>query len=372
MEYRRLGRSDIEVSAICLGTMTFGRQNTQAHAFEQMDYALGQGVNFWDNAEMYSVPPSKETYGRTEEIIGNWFKSRGLRNRVVLATKVAGPDERFPYIRDGKPKLSRAHIVAAVEASLRRLQTDYIDLYQLHWAERDTNAFGTLGYAPVNPDDGTPLAETLDALAEVAMSGKVQQFGISNESAWGAMRYLALAEFGRGPRMASIQNAYSLLNRSFEVGLAEVAVREGCGLLAYSPLGMGVLSGKYLNGVDPPGARLTLYRHFRRCRTPAGVKATAAYVKVARPRLRLPADGACLRHRPAVRHGQYHRGDDDGAAHEQHCQQRAEAVRRCGRRHRSIPQSAHLPLPVIRNPGCRVWRKDTPPGREEHEKTRVA
>jgi aryl-alcohol dehydrogenase-like predicted oxidoreductase len=281
MQYRQLGRSDIKVSAICLGTMTWGEQNTQEQGFEQMDYALDQGVNFWDTAEMYAVPPRKETYGRTEEIIGNWFKARGKRDKVVLATKVAGPDQRFSYVRDGKPRLNRQHILAAVEASLKRLQTDYIDLYQLHWAERDTNAFGKLGYAPSHDNDGTPLEETLDVLADVVKSGKARQVGVSNESAWGTMRYLALAEAGRGPRMASIQNAYSLLNRSFEVGLAEVAAREQCGLLAYSPLAMGALSGKYLNGAEPAGARLTLWKHFKRYLTPPGVAATAAYVKLA-------------------------------------------------------------------------------------------
>jgi aryl-alcohol dehydrogenase-like predicted oxidoreductase len=281
MQYRQLGRSDIKVSAICLGTMTWGEQNTQEQGFEQMDYALDQGVNFWDTAEMYAVPPRQETYGRTEEIIGNWFKSRGKRDKVVLATKVAGPDQRFSYVRDGKPRLNRTHILAAIDASLKRLQTDRVDLYQLHWAERETNAFGRLGYAPSHDNDGTPLEETLDVLAEVVKSGKARQIGVSNESAWGTMRYLALAEAGQGPRMASIQNAYSLVNRSFEVGLAEVALREQCGLLAYSPLAMGALSGKYLNGAQPEGARLTLYKHFKRYLTPPGVAATAAYVKLA-------------------------------------------------------------------------------------------
>jgi len=282
MQYRKLGRSDIEVSAICLGTMTWGEQNSQGQAFEQMDYALDRGVNFWDTAEMYAVPPRQETYGRTEEIIGSWFRERRLRDKVVIATKVAGPDARFPYIRDGKPKLDRKNILAAVETSLKRLQTDRIDLFQLHWAERDTNAFGQLGYAPSKTDQGTPLEETLAALAEVVKSGKVRQVGISNESAWGAMRYLALSDAGKGPRMAGIQNAYSLLNRSFEVGLAEVAQRENCGLLAYSPLAMGVLSGKYLDGAEPPGARLTVYKHWKRYLTPPGVAATAAYAKLAR------------------------------------------------------------------------------------------
>ncbi|HTO80713.1 MAG TPA: NADP(H)-dependent aldo-keto reductase [Methylomirabilota bacterium] len=281
MQYRRLGRSDIRVSAICLGTMTWGEQNTEAEGFAQMDYALDRGVNFWDVAEMYPVPPRKETYGRTETIIGNWFASRKRRDKVVLATKVAGPDERLTYIRDGKPRLNKAHIDAAVDASLKRLRTDYIDLYQLHWAERTTNAFGRLAYEPPKREDGTPLEETLAALADLVKAGKVRHVGLSNESAWGAMRYLALADAGKGPRMVSIQNAYGLLNRSFEVGLAEVAHREDCGLLAYSPLGMGMLSGKYLAG-DPPGARLTLFKVFKRYRTPGGVAATEAYVKLAR------------------------------------------------------------------------------------------
>jgi len=281
MQYRRLGRSDIEVSAICLGTMTWGEQNTEEDGFAQMDYALDRGVNFWDAAEMYPVPPRKETYGRTEAIIGNWFAARRKRDKVVLATKVAGPDERLIYIRDGKPRLNKAHIEAALEASLKRLKTDYVDLYQLHWAERGTNAFGRLAYQPPRTDDGTPLEETLAVLGNLVRSGKVRQVGLSNESAWGAMRYLTLADAGRGPRMVSIQNAYSLLNRSFEVGLAEVAHRETCGLLAYSPLGMGMLSGKYMDG-EPPGARLTVYKQFKRYRTPAGAAATAAYVKLAR------------------------------------------------------------------------------------------
>ena len=282
MQYRQLGRSDIRVSAICLGTMTWGEQNTQEQGFEQMDYALDQGVNFWDTAEMYAVPPRQETYGRTEEIIGNWFKSRGKRDKIVLATKVAGPDQRFTYVRDGKPRLNRTHIMAAIDASLKRLQTDYVDLYQLHWAERETNAFGRLGYAPTNHDDGTPLEETLAVLADVVKSGKARQVGLSNESAWGTMHYLALAAAGRGPRMVSIQNAYSLVNRSFEVGLAEVAAREQCGLLAYSPLAMGLLTGKYMDGAWPVGARLTLYKQFKRYQTPGGVAASAEYVKLAR------------------------------------------------------------------------------------------
>jgi aryl-alcohol dehydrogenase-like predicted oxidoreductase len=283
MKYRRLGRTDLEVSVICLGTMTWGEQNTEEEGHRQMDYALDRGVNFWDTAEMYAVPPRAETYGRTEEIIGTWFKARGKRDKVILATKVAGPDERLTYVRDGKPRLDRKNITAAVDASLKRLQTDYIDLYQLHWPERQTNNFGRLAY-DADPEDNprTPLEETLDALDAAVKAGKVRHVGCSNESAWGIMRMTSLSDAGRGPRMMSVQNAYSLLNRSFEVGLAEVAIREECGLLAYSPLAMGALSGKYLDGSAGPQARLNLYPHFKRYRGPHKDKATSAYVELAR------------------------------------------------------------------------------------------
>jgi aryl-alcohol dehydrogenase-like predicted oxidoreductase len=282
MEYRRLGRSDLRVSVICLGTMTFGEQNSEADGHQQMDYALDHGVNFFDTAEMYAVPPRRETYGRSEEIIGTWFKSRGKREKVILASKIVGPDERFPYVRDGNLRFNRKNIQAAVDASLRRLQTDYIDLYQLHWPEREVNVFGQLLYKHSEDQDWTPFEETLDALQEVVKAGKVRQIGLSNETAWGAMSWLKLAEQGKGPRMVTIQNAYSLLNRAFEVGLAEVAIREDCGLLAFSPLGMGVLSGKYLDGAAPAGARLTLYGFFKRYRSPRGEAATKAYVNLAR------------------------------------------------------------------------------------------
>lgn len=283
MQYRRLGRSQVMVSVICLGTMTWGEQNSEEDGHRQMDYALDHGVNFWDTAEMYAVPPRAETYGRTEEIIGTWLKSRKARDRIVLASKVAGPDQRLTYIRDGKPRLDRRNIEAALDASLKRLGTDYIDLYQLHWTERRTNNFGRLGYeVDAAETPATPLEETLDALDAVVKSGKVRQVGCSNDSAWGVMRMLALAEAGKGPRLASIQNAYSLLNRSFEVGLAEVALREDCGLLAYSPLAMGALSGKYLDGSAGPAARLNRYPHYTRYRGPHKDKATAAYVEVAR------------------------------------------------------------------------------------------
>jgi aryl-alcohol dehydrogenase-like predicted oxidoreductase len=282
MEYRRLGRTDLQVSAIGLGTMTWGEQNTEEEAHRQMDLALDHGVTFWDAAEMYPVPPRADTYGRTEEIIGRWLKRHGRRDRLVLTSKVAGPDERLTYIRDGKPRMNRHHIVAALEASLQRLQTDHIDLYQLHWPDRDTNIFGRLGYEEDGETESVPLEETLDVLADLVRSGKVRAVGLSNETAWGAMRFLALAEEGRGPRMVSIQNPYSLLNRSFEVGLAEVALREQCGLLAYSPLAMGVLSGKYLGGANPPGSRLATFPQFQRYRGPQAEAAAAAYAALAR------------------------------------------------------------------------------------------
>jgi aryl-alcohol dehydrogenase-like predicted oxidoreductase len=282
MEYRRLGRTDIDVSAICLGSMTWGEQNSEQEGHRQLDFALEKGVNFIDTAEMYPVPPRAETYGRTEEIIGSWLRDRGNRDKVVIATKAAGPDERLIYVRDGRPRLDFEQMSRALDASLQRLGTDYVDLYQLHWPERPANRFGRLGYEVEPGDDGTPLGETLDALDRLVKSGKARHVGVSNETAWGAMRLIALAEAGRGPRIVSIQNPYSLLNRSFEVGLAEVALREQVGLLPYSPLAMGVLSGKYLGGAMPDGARLSRWRHYKRYRTPAAQAATAAYVDIAR------------------------------------------------------------------------------------------
>lgn len=292
MEYRRLGRSGIEVSEICLGTMTWGEQNTESEAFEQMDYALDQGVNFFDTAEMYPVAPRAETYGRTEEIIGNWLAARGGRDRVVVATKAVGPGSRFDYIRDGQPRLDRKNIVAAVDDSLRRLRCDYIDLYQLHWPDRGVKVFGRLDYQHDDAAEETPLEETLAALDTVVSAGKVRAVGLSNETPWGVMRCLALAEAGKGPRMASVQNPYSLLNRSFEARLAEVAQREDCGLLAYAPLGAGTLTGKYLDGRRPPGARLTLWPDNKRYQGPHAEEAIRAYVTLARDHRLDPAQMA--------------------------------------------------------------------------------
>jgi len=280
MKFRKLGRTDIEVSVICLGTMTWGEQNTEAEAHEQLDTALAAGVNFIDVAEMYPVPPKPETYTLTEQYIGNWLKRRGRRDDVVLATKVVGRADWLEYVRDGQPCLDRTNIEQAVNASLTRLQTDYVDLYQLHWPDRNTNYFGELGYTHA-PDNSVPIEETLRVLADLVESGKVRQVGLSNETPWGTMEFLRLAEQCGLPRMVSVQNPYSLLNRSFEVGMAEVAHREDCGLLAYSPLGFGVLSGKYLNGQQPANARITLFERFSRYSNPQVELATQAYVDLA-------------------------------------------------------------------------------------------
>ena len=280
MERRELGRSGIRVSSICLGTMTWGEQNTESEAHAHLDLALDAGVNFIDTAEMYPILPRAETYGRTETYIGSWLKTRKKRDKVILATKVVG-QARFSYIRGGNHCLDRRNIEEAVENSLRRLCTDYIDLYQLHWPDRSTNIFGKLGYRHTE-EISVPLEETLAALDDLVRAGKIRMIGVSNETPWGLMRYLQLAETRGWARMQSIQNPYSLLNRSFEVGLTEVAIRERCGLLAYSPLAFGTLSGKYLDGNRPEGARLTLFTGLDRYTNPHAEAATTAYVKLAR------------------------------------------------------------------------------------------
>lgn len=284
MQFRTLGRTDLKVSLIGLGTMTFGQQNSESEAHEQLDYAVAQGVNLIDTAEMYPVPPMAQTQGRTEEFIGTWLKKRNNRGQVILATKVAGVGRALgvTWLRDGNNKLDRANIRQALHDSLRRLQTDYIDLYQLHWPDRRTNFFGKLGYEHVEPDDSVPIEETLDALAECVREGKVRHIGVSNETPWGVSRYLHLAAVKQQPRLVSIQNPYSLLNRSFEVGLAEMAIREDVGLLGYSPLGFGVLTGKFLNGARPPQARMTLWSRFSRYTGALAEEAVAAYANIAR------------------------------------------------------------------------------------------
>lgn len=280
MHMTTLGNTDINVSKICLGTMTWGEQNTQDEAFEQMDYALANGVNFFDTAEMYPVPPRAETQGQTETIIGHWLAARGQRDRVVLATKIVGPAEWTAHIRGGS-RHTKAHIDHAIATSLARLQTDYIDLYQLHWPDRNTNYFGELGYEHADDEQATPIRETLEALQPHVAAGRIRCIGLSNETPWGVMQFVRLADELGLPRAVSIQNPYNLLNRTFEVGLAEVAHREHVGLLAYSPLAFGVLSGKYLDGQWPPGARITLFKRFSRYLGDIAERATRAYVELA-------------------------------------------------------------------------------------------
>lgn len=283
MEYRRLGRTDVHVSVVGLGTMTWGEQNGEDEAHEQLNYAVANGINFIDTAELYAIPPKAETFGATETIIGNWLKRHGKRDQVVLASKVVGPGKEWlPHIRNGESRLNRHNIVKALDGSLKRLQTDYLDIYQLHWPDRHTNFFGRLGYVHDGNDKPTPIIETLSVLKDQVDAGKIRYVGLSNETPWGMMKFLHLAESLDLPRIVSIQNPYSLLNRTFEIGLAEIAIREYCGLLAYSPLGFGVLSGKYLNNQQPADARLTLYPHYDRYSNEQAQAATAEYVELAR------------------------------------------------------------------------------------------
>jgi aryl-alcohol dehydrogenase-like predicted oxidoreductase len=258
VEYRKLGRTELDISVIGLGTMTWGFQNTQAQGFEQMDYALEHGVNFFDTAEMYAIPPSDKTFGTTETIIGNWFAARSNRDKVILASKITGPG--LSWIRDGE-KINKKNIHLAVEDSLKRLQTDYIDLYQLHWPNRGSYHFGQLwNYKPKfnAQSEEEKFVEVLHTLHGLIQAGKICHIGLSNETAWGLTKWLHLAEKNNLPRMASIQNEYSLLCRHFEPDLSEIAIHEDCGLLAWSPLCRGMLSGKYLDGARPEGARITI------------------------------------------------------------------------------------------------------------------
>ncbi|HAS6279255.1 TPA: NADP(H)-dependent aldo-keto reductase [Vibrio vulnificus] len=280
MQYTKLPHSTLEISKLCLGTMTFGEQNSQQDAFEQLDYAVAQGINFIDTAEMYPVPPKAQSQGLTEQFIGNWLSKSGKREKVLIATKIAGP-RNVPYIRDNM-SLNRRHIHTAIDDSLTRLQTDYVDLYQLHWPQRQTNGFGQLNYPYPDAQEEVTLIETLEALNELVKAGKVRYIGVSNETPWGVMTLLRLAEKHDLPRIVSIQNPYNLLNRSFEVGLSEISHYEGVQLLAYSPMAFGTLSGKYLDGARPTGARCTLFERFQRYFTPQGLEATKAYVSLAR------------------------------------------------------------------------------------------
>lgn len=280
MKYTNLPNTGIKVSKICLGTMTWGNQNTQDEGFAQMDLALDKGVNFFDVAELYPVPANAETYAETERIIGNWFTKTGNRDKIVLATKIAGPGDYTAHIRTNG--FSKEALNEAVDNSLKRLQTDYIDLYQLHWPERDTNTFGVRDYK-ISPNDKWKdnFNEILHSLDEIVKSGKIRQIGISNEKAWGTMRYLQESKTHNLPRPVTIQNAYSLLCRPFEGDMAEIAHRESIGLLAYSPMAFGVLSGKYIKGTAADNARLKLFPRFARYSSEQATEATKRYLKIA-------------------------------------------------------------------------------------------
>ncbi|AYH47061.1 NADP(H)-dependent aldo-keto reductase [Dickeya fangzhongdai] len=281
MLYHRIPHSSLEVSTLGLGTMTFGEQNSEADAHAQLDLAVAAGVNLIDTAEIYPVPPRSQTQGLTESYIGSWLKSRGGREKLIIASKVAGPVRGNDNSLRPQQALDRKNIRAALEDSLKRLNTDYIDLYQLHWPQRQTNSFGKLSYQYTSEKPAVTLLETLEALNEQVRAGKIRYIGVSNETPWGVMRYLQLAEKHDLPRIVSIQNPYSLLNRSFEVGLAEISQHEGVELLAYSPLAFGTLTGKYLNGAKPAGARNTLFSRFVRYSAPHTQQAIAEYVALA-------------------------------------------------------------------------------------------
>lgn len=282
MKYKKLGRTNIDVSLICLGTMTWGQQNSLEEGHEQMNYALEQGINFFDTAEMYAVPPTPDTFGKTEKIIGDWFTKTGNRNKVILASKITGPG--LPWVREGNAQLDRANILEAVEGSLKRLQTDYIDLYQLHWPNRGSNHFGQhWEFVPrlLSKDIEDNFLEVLETMGELIKSGKVCHIGISNETTWGMSKWLHLSEQHNLPRMASIQNEYSLICRLFDGDLKEAAIAEECGLLAWSPLGGGMLSGKYLDNARPKGSRWAIDDRIPHRDTPQSDRAIRAYIDIA-------------------------------------------------------------------------------------------
>lgn len=284
MQFKPLSHTGILVPEICLGTMTFGEQNTQAEAFEQLEYALDRGLNFWDTAEMYPVPPKPETQGATEVILGNWIQQRGGRDKLFIASKIAGPSQGGSQIRGGQTRFNKADIESALDGNLKRLQTDYIDLYQLHWPQRPTNFFGKLGYGNQEAQaaqDITDLEETLSALSDEVKKGRIRYIGLSNETPWGTLKFLHLAEQLGLEKVVTVQNPYNLLNRTYEVGMSEIAHYEGVGLLAYSPLAFGYLSGKFRNGARPANARVTLYSRFSRYSNPESEWATEQYALLA-------------------------------------------------------------------------------------------
>ena len=280
MNYKKLGSTDVNVSTICLGTMTWGEQNSKADGFEQMDYAIDNGVNFWDTAEIYAIPMREETYGETENIIGEWFKKTKKRDKVILASKVSGPTSK-EYIRGGGCSYDQKSMSEALEKSLKRMQTDYIDLYQLHWPERNTNFFGQQGYEhDSNEKNWIAFEEILETLKKFVDAGKIRYVGLSNETAWGLAKCLELSKLKNLPKMMAVQDPYNLLNRTYEVGLAEISVREQSGLLAYSPLAFGYLTGKYRNNNMPKGSRIDLFKDFTRYNNENSIKAIEEYYKI--------------------------------------------------------------------------------------------
>ena len=281
MKFRKLGTTDIDVSLICLGTMTWGTQNTEKDAFEQMDYAVSQGINFFDTAEIYSVPPTSDSYGKTEVMIGNWFEKRKNRDKIILASKVAGPG--CDWIRGGGNNFDEKKIGEAIDGSLKRLKTDYIDLYQLHWPERSTNFFGRRDYLFNNKEGNWNSFESiLEALEKYIKSGKIRHIGMSNETPYGLSRYLEISKNKGAPRMMSVQNPYNLVNRTYEIGMSEISIREKCGLLVYYPLAAGGLSGKYRNGKMPKDSRMALFKGWERHLNPLAMEAYDKYFKLAK------------------------------------------------------------------------------------------
>ena len=281
MKFKKLGTTDIDVSLICLGTMTWGTQNTERDAFEQMDYAVSQGINFFDTAELYSVPPTSESFGTTEIMIGNWFEKRKNRDKIILASKVAGPG--CDWIRGGGNNFDEKKIGEAIDGSLKRLKTDYIDLYQLHWPERSTNFFGRRDYMFNNKEGSWNSFESiLEALEKYIKSGKIRHIGMSNETPYGLSRYLEISKNKGAPRMMSVQNPYNLVNRTYEIGMSEISIREKCGLLVYYPLAAGGLSGKYRNGKMPEDSRMALFKGWERHLNPLAMKAYDKYFKLAK------------------------------------------------------------------------------------------
>ena len=281
MKFRKLGNTNLNVSLICLGTMTWGTQNSEKDAFEQMDYSIDQGINFFDTAELYSVPPTKDSYGKTETIIGNWFEKRKNRDKIILASKIAGPG--LDWIRGGKNSFSEKKIEEAIDNSLKRLKTDYIDLYQLHWPERSTNCFGRREYkVDKNEGEWNDFENVLQSLEKFIKNGKIRYIGVSNETPYGLSKYLEISKNKNLPRMMSVQNPYSLVNRTYEIGMSEISIREKCGLLVYYPLASGALSGKYRNGQMPKNARMTLFKGWERMLNPLAMKAYDEYYKLAK------------------------------------------------------------------------------------------